>query len=131
MGGGRLCRWMAPEVIEHAPYNEKADVFSFGVLLWEMLTGKVPYAEMTPLQAAVGVVQKGLRPTLPTTCPPALASLIRSCWHRSPHERPPFSQLKVCTAREGAEDLCWTRVQRRDALIPAHHSNPWVAWQRA
>ncbi|KAG8378004.1 hypothetical protein BUALT_Bualt08G0093000 [Buddleja alternifolia] len=65
-------RWMAPEVIEHKPYNHKADVFSFGVVLWELLTGKVvcsyiciisnihpsihnkyfytPYAHLTPLQ---------------------------------------------------------------------------------
>lgn len=51
-------RWMAPEIIEHKPYDKKADVFSFGIVLWELLTGKVPYADMTPLQAAVGVVQK-------------------------------------------------------------------------
>ncbi|EMS64397.1 Serine/threonine-protein kinase HT1 [Triticum urartu] len=51
-------RWMAPEVIEHKPYDHKADVFSFGILLWELLTGKIPYEYLTPLQAAVGVVQK-------------------------------------------------------------------------
>jgi len=53
-------RWMAPEIIEHKPYDKKADIFSFGVVLWELLTGKIPYADMTPLQAAVGVVQKVL-----------------------------------------------------------------------
>ena len=47
---GCVHRWMAPEVIEHNPYGEKADVFSFGIVLWELLTGKVPYQEMTPLQ---------------------------------------------------------------------------------
>lgn len=51
-------RWMAPEIIEHKPYDRKADIFSFGIVLWELLTGKVPYADLTPLQAAVGVVQK-------------------------------------------------------------------------
>ena len=88
-------RWMSPEVIEHAPYNEKADVFSFGILVWELLTARVPYSEMTPLQAAVGVVQKGLRPTQPPNCPPALAGVLRACWHRNPDERPPFHVLKV------------------------------------
>ena len=41
---------MAPEVIEHHPYREKADVFSFSITLWELLTARVPYSEMTPLQ---------------------------------------------------------------------------------
>ena len=49
--GRCLGRWMAPEVIEHNPYRERADVFSFGIMLWELLTGRVPYDDMTPLQA--------------------------------------------------------------------------------
>lgn len=88
-------RWMAPEVIEHKPYGEKADVFSFGVVLWELLTGLVPYNDMTPLQAAVGVVQKGLRPPIPQTCPPPLADIMRLCWQRDPVVRPPFELLKA------------------------------------
>ncbi|AES59821.2 ACT-like tyrosine kinase family protein [Medicago truncatula] len=51
-------RWMAPEVIEHKPYNQKADVFSFGIIIWELLTRKLPYEDLSPLQAAVGVVHK-------------------------------------------------------------------------
>jgi len=49
--GAPAGRWMAPEVIEHNPYRERADVFSFGIMLWELLTGRVPYDDMTPLQA--------------------------------------------------------------------------------
>jgi tRNA A-37 threonylcarbamoyl transferase component Bud32 len=87
-------RWMAPEVIEHKPYGEKADVFSFGILLWELLTGRVPYEDMTPLQAAVGVVQKGLRPALPPGTPQPLANIMGQCWVREPQARPSFESLK-------------------------------------
>ncbi|XP_055815482.1 serine/threonine-protein kinase STY46 [Solanum dulcamara] len=86
-------RWMAPEVIEHKPYDHKADIFSFGVVLWELLTGKLPYEYLTPLQAAIGVVQKGLRPTIPKHTPPKLAELLETCWQQDPTSRPDFSEI--------------------------------------
>ncbi|GAB2267810.1 Serine/threonine-protein kinase sty46, variant 2 [Dionaea muscipula] len=86
-------RWMAPEVIEHKPYDHKADVFSYGIVVWELLTGKLPYEYLTPLQAAVGVVQKGLRPTIPKNTPPMLAELLERCWQQNPTLRPDFSEI--------------------------------------
>ncbi|KAJ9703837.1 hypothetical protein PVL29_005208 [Vitis rotundifolia] len=86
-------RWMAPEVIEHRPYNHKADVFSFGIVLWELLTGELPYSILTPLQAAVGVVQKGLRPTVPKHTHPKIAGLLERCWWQDPTLRPDFSTI--------------------------------------
>ncbi|XP_061346017.1 serine/threonine-protein kinase STY17-like isoform X1 [Gastrolobium bilobum] len=86
-------RWMAPEVIEHKPYDQKADVFSFGIALWELLTGELPYSYLTPLQAAVGVVQKGLRPTIPKNTHPRLSELLQRCWQQDPVERPDFSEI--------------------------------------
>ncbi|KAL2348660.1 hypothetical protein Fmac_002660 [Flemingia macrophylla] len=86
-------RWMAPEVIEHKPYDQKADVFSFGIALWELLTGELPYSCLTPLQAAVGVVQKGLRPTIPKNTHPRLSELLQRCWQQDPTLRPNFSEI--------------------------------------
>ncbi|RWW22747.1 hypothetical protein GW17_00013037 [Ensete ventricosum] len=86
-------RWMAPEVIAHWPYDHKADVFSFGVVLWELLTSKLPYSNLTPLQAAIGVVLKGLRPTIPANTHPRLAELIGKCWQQDPARRPEFSSI--------------------------------------
>jgi serine/threonine protein kinase len=87
---------MAPEVIAHKQYNGKADVYSFGILLWELLTQKTPYENMTPIQAAVGVVQEGLRPPMPDGLNRRLKDLIERCWDADPDVRPTFPELLVC-----------------------------------
>ncbi|KAL1215601.1 Serine/threonine-protein kinase STY17 [Cardamine amara subsp. amara] len=86
-------RWMAPEVIEHKPYDHRADVFSYAIVLWELLTGEVPYSHLTPLQAAVGVVQKGLRPNIPKQTLPKLTELLEKCWQQEPAQRPNFAEI--------------------------------------
>ncbi|KAF5453851.1 hypothetical protein F2P56_023569 [Juglans regia] len=86
-------RWMSPEVIEHRAYDHKADVFSFGIVLWELLTGELPYSQLTPLQAAVGVVQKGLRPSIPKNTRPRLAELCERCWQQDATQRPDFFEI--------------------------------------
>ncbi|KAH7680844.1 Dual-specificity kinase protein [Dioscorea alata] len=87
-------RWMAPEVINHQRYDQKADVFSFAVVLWELLTSKIPYDTLTPLQAALGVRQ-GLRPELPENTHPILSDLIQRCWEADPAKRPSFAEIIV------------------------------------
>ncbi|XP_021844823.1 serine/threonine-protein kinase STY46 isoform X2 [Spinacia oleracea] len=87
-------RWMAPEVINHQPYDQKADIFSFAIVLWELLTAKIPYENMTPLQAALGVRQ-GLRPEIPQEIHPKLCNLMQRCWDTAPSNRPPFSIIRV------------------------------------
>uniref|UniRef100_A0A0E0KX37 Protein kinase domain-containing protein n=1 Tax=Oryza punctata TaxID=4537 RepID=A0A0E0KX37_ORYPU len=87
-------RWMAPEVINHKPYDHKADVFSFAIVLWELVTSKIPYENLTPLQAALGVRQ-GMRMEIPPKVHPRLSKLIERCWDENPNVRPLFSEITV------------------------------------
>nr|AME15293.1 serine/threonine and tyrosine kinase HT1 [Mesembryanthemum crystallinum] len=86
-------RWMAPEMIRHKSYGRKVDVYSFGLMLWEMVSGSIPYEDMTPIQAAYAVVNKNLRPTFPKDCPAAMRALIEQCWSLQPEKRPEFWQV--------------------------------------
>ncbi|KAK8939755.1 Serine/threonine-protein kinase HT1 [Platanthera guangdongensis] len=86
-------RWMAPEMIKHKHYGRKVDVYSFGLVLSEMVSGRIPYEDMTPVQAAFAVVDRNLRPAIPTDCPAAVASLIEQCWASLPEKRPEFWQI--------------------------------------
>ncbi|KAK6133214.1 hypothetical protein DH2020_033050 [Rehmannia glutinosa] len=79
-------RWMAPEMIKEKPYTRKVDVYSFGIVLWELTTALLPFQGMTPVQAAFAVAEKNERPPLPASCQPALAHLIKRCWAAKPLE---------------------------------------------
>ncbi|KAI5058630.1 hypothetical protein GOP47_0026800 [Adiantum capillus-veneris] len=96
-------RWMAPEVCSRAVsgvrggstswFSYKTDVYSFGILMWELVTCKMPYVDYNPVQAAVGVVMHGLRPSLPSSTFPPFRYLIQKCWDQNPSNRPHFSQI--------------------------------------
>ena len=57
-GNAGTYRWMAPEMIEERPYTRKVDVYSFGIVLWELTTALVPFQGMTPVQAAFAMLEK-------------------------------------------------------------------------
>ncbi|KAL6843180.1 hypothetical protein ACP4OV_026893 [Aristida adscensionis] len=105
-------RWMAPEMIQHRPYNQKVDVYSFGVVLWELVTGKLPFAGMTAVQAAFAVVNKGSRPDIPHDCLPALAEIIARCWDSDPDVRPTFAEIVVMLEQVEMEVLTTVRKAR-------------------
>ena len=75
-------RWMAPEVTRHEGYTKSADVFSYAMLLFELITHEVPFADRPPLQAAVAIGLQDLRPPLPPQAPPPIESLVKACWAR-------------------------------------------------
>uniref|UniRef100_A0A1D1ZNS8 Protein kinase domain-containing protein n=1 Tax=Auxenochlorella protothecoides TaxID=3075 RepID=A0A1D1ZNS8_AUXPR len=86
--------YMAPEMFDGAGITEKVDVFAFGVLLWEMLTGDVPWSHVpSPMQIIYCVGVMGQRLPLPPACPPVLRALIEACWAETPEQRPSFTTV--------------------------------------
>jgi len=87
-------RQMAPEVILHKPYDQKCDVYSYGVLLWEVLHRQVPFQGLAPLQAAFAVAMEHRRPTISLEGDLAVyRPLIEACWDADPNKRPDMEQV--------------------------------------
>ncbi|XP_052796922.1 uncharacterized protein LOC128229209 [Mya arenaria] len=85
--------WMAPEVIQSQPVSETCDTWSYGVVLWELLTHEVPFNGIEGFQVAWLVVERGERLTIPSSCPPCFAKIMHQCWELEPKRRPSFRQI--------------------------------------
>uniref|UniRef100_H2TDZ8 Mitogen-activated protein kinase kinase kinase 12 n=1 Tax=Takifugu rubripes TaxID=31033 RepID=H2TDZ8_TAKRU len=85
--------WMAPEVIRNEPVSEKVDIWSFGVVLWEMLTGEIPYKDVDSSAIIWGVGNNSLQLPIPESCPDGFKILLRQCWNCKPRNRPSFRQI--------------------------------------
>ncbi|XP_037444750.1 uncharacterized protein LOC119313039 isoform X2 [Triticum dicoccoides] len=87
--------WMAPELLNgsSSKVSEKVDVFSFGIVLWEILTGEEPYANMHYGAIIGGIVNNTLRPPVPANCGPEWRRLMEQCWSPDPSQRPAFTEI--------------------------------------
>uniref|UniRef100_A0AAQ4PM14 Mitogen-activated protein kinase kinase kinase 7 n=1 Tax=Gasterosteus aculeatus aculeatus TaxID=481459 RepID=A0AAQ4PM14_GASAC len=87
--------WMAPEVFEGSNYSEKCDVFSWGIILWEVITRKKPFDEIGGSAFCImWAVHRGTRPPLIKDLPEAIESLMTRCWDKEPSQRPSMEEVK-------------------------------------
>ncbi|XP_023734546.1 serine/threonine-protein kinase EDR1 [Lactuca sativa] len=87
--------WMAPEVLRNENSNEKCDVYSFGVILWELATLRLPWSGMNPMQVVGAVGFQNRRLDIPKELDPLVGRIIWDCWQTDPNLRPSFAQLTV------------------------------------
>ena len=87
-------RWMAPEVLQHESYSNMADVYSFAVVLWQLISCKEPYVNVSQIEVARKVALERARPPLLNGTPKVIATLIQACWSENPDSRLPFE--KIC-----------------------------------
>ncbi|CAL8111731.1 unnamed protein product [Orchesella dallaii] len=94
MSQGGTYAWMAPEAIKGCQFSTASDVWSYGVVLWELLTGETPYKGMDGLAIiyCVGVQKISLH--IPRTCPASWRKLMEACWAGDPHQRPSFGAIR-------------------------------------
>jgi serine/threonine protein kinase len=114
-------RYMAPEVVESLPYNEKVDVYAFGLLLWEMLQLTRVFDGMSISEFYGRVINGGARPPLDPSWPADIKKLISQCWHADVDRRPNFHQIAerlatVFSEEKGADKIAMSALNLADGV---------------
>eukprot|EP01129_Flabellula_baltica_P015733 TRINITY_DN8114_c0_g1_i1.p1 TRINITY_DN8114_c0_g1~~TRINITY_DN8114_c0_g1_i1.p1 ORF type:complete len:1122 (+),score=231.22 TRINITY_DN8114_c0_g1_i1:81-3446(+) len=84
--------WIAPEIFANKHYNQKVDVYSFGIILWEIVARDEPFSDVSPISIPLYVI-RGERPVIPKYCDEKLKKLIKRCWAKNPSKRPSFNDI--------------------------------------
>ncbi|OAY46541.1 hypothetical protein MANES_06G007900v8 [Manihot esculenta] len=118
--------WMAPEVLRNEPSDEKCDVYSFGVILWELCTLQQPWGGMNPMQVvgAVGFQQRRLE--IPDGMDPVIADVIRKCWQTDPKLRPTFAEI-MAALKPLQKPITGAQVPRRSSSTRGGHEKGQVS----
>ncbi|XP_034999401.1 ephrin type-A receptor 7 isoform X4 [Hippoglossus stenolepis] len=92
--GGKIpVRWTAPEAIQYRKFTSASDVWSYGIVMWEVMSyGERPYWDMSN-QDVIKAIEEGYRLPAPMDCPPGLHQLMLDCWQKERAERPKFDQI--------------------------------------
>lgn len=101
--------WMAPEVFEGKMYTEKCDVYSWGIILWEVLTRRVPFEDLGLAVRIMWAVHQKQRPPLISGCPKLLENLMKRCWDHNHARRPRMEEVVekvsiICKFLKGADE---------------------------
>lgn len=113
--------WCAPEIFtpsEKARYSLPVDVYSFGMVLWELWERKRPYEELPSRFDVIDAIKAGNRPVISDNCPTGLMSLIQRCWQYDPTRRPKFSYI----VRYLKEELARVQRQRNAGVASAERN---------
>ncbi|XP_014600870.1 PREDICTED: tyrosine-protein kinase CSK-like isoform X1 [Polistes canadensis] len=118
LDGGKLpIKWTAPEALKQNKFSNKSDMWSFGILLWEIYSfGRVPYPRI-PLADVVKCVEKGYKMEPPDGCPPEVYDIMRQAWDLQPEKRPTFHDIKVTLGQLKAEYTKGDKVNSGSKLI--------------
>jgi hypothetical protein len=90
--------WVSPEVFKGEQFTEAGDIYSFGIIMWEIFTGLDPQGDLAPLTFAQKVCYEGYRPPLnavPADVPTSISDIIKACWAQNPKDRPSFDAISL------------------------------------
>src|SRR5690554_2326942 len=126
-------KYMSPEAIANRVYSTQSDVWSFGIVVWEILvtlsksshlfqTREAPHEDLDMHTAAYRIMEEGIRPPIPSEAPEHIQLLLKDCWQLSPSQRPSFEQICVGIQRSMKESRI--AEEKRNSLISSDSPIP-------
>ncbi|TMS10010.1 Ephrin type-A receptor 3 [Larimichthys crocea] len=135
--GGKIpIRWTAPEAIAYRKFTSASDVWSYGIVMWEVISyGERPYWEMSN-QDVIKAIDEGYRLPAPMDCPVVLHQLMLDCWEKGRSDRPKFGQIvtildKLIRNPASLRELANSSACREDPSTPEFSVNTVDEWLEA
>ncbi|XP_034400706.1 ephrin type-A receptor 7-like isoform X3 [Cyclopterus lumpus] len=125
-GGKSVVLWTAPEAIQYHRFSSASDVWSFGIVMWEVMSyGERPYWDMGN-QDVIKAIEDGFRLPAPVNCPPHLHQLMLDCWQKERTERPSFSQIHSALSKSirSPDGIGSSTLARRPSITLAERPLP-------
>src|SRR5437762_3372592 len=115
--------YLAPEVLSKKPYTMESDIYSFGMIMWELTTGKKPFHDRPHNHILISDILNGERPQITDDTPEFYAELMKRCWDHDPESRPTADEIYDClveynfnTTEEKREILGSAEAERREII---------------
>jgi len=124
--------YMAPEIFQGQKYTEKSDLYSFGMIMWEVMTGRRPFWDRNHDADLIIDIVDGLRPPIVTNAPEGYIGLMEECWHPDPEKRPTaFTTLSIIDnmALSYNERENPTKIIESPNIGPVTYNNPGAIYK--
>ena len=103
--GDLFCLQKAPESLQTSVYGTQSDVWSFGIVVYEIVARREPHLDEDPMSIGFRIRDDGLVPTIPEDCDPFIRDLMLACWHLDPTKRPVSKAEILCEGKKISDSL--------------------------